>query len=255
MTGSAHGSVSTWAIATRTSAIVVMRGQDAVAADVREGDDRSPIGALEHLAGQRRGGRAEGDLPAVEAQHEVPRLRLLDVVGGDEQPAALDAELAQQPLEQRRARAVEPAEGLVEQQHGRVLDERAGDEDALALAAREVAERRARQVAQPDALQRTPGGAAVVASGAPPPRQPRDRAHERDVERADREVQARALRLGDDRAALWSEKGPRERGEVARECPQQRRLAATVGPEHGDALAPAQGERDVAQHGHPAVAE
>ena len=61
-----------------------------------------------------------------------------------------------QAHEQLGARRVESRERLVEQQHAGVLDERAGDEHALALAARQVAEGLLRLVGQADAGERPP---------------------------------------------------------------------------------------------------
>ena len=71
-------------------------------------------------------------------------LRLRDVVGRHQQRAALGLQLREHALDLRRARAVDARQRLVEQQQRRVLDERAGDQDALALAAAERPEARVR---------------------------------------------------------------------------------------------------------------
>ena len=96
----------------------------------------------------------------MQAQHAVEAARLLDVVGGDQQRAALVAQLAQHGLDPRGARRVDARQRLVEQQHARVLDERAGDQHALALAAGERPEAGAGVLGEPDALERRARGVA-----------------------------------------------------------------------------------------------
>ena len=54
--------------------------------------------------------------------------------------APLAGQLGDQPFQALGAGPVETGEGLVEQQHAGVLDQRPGDQHALALAAGEVAE-------------------------------------------------------------------------------------------------------------------
>ena len=78
-----------------------------------------------------------------------------------------------------------PRERLVEQHEAGVLHERARDQHALALAARELAECASRRA--PRARPRPSASsarAALAPARAAPPRQPRDRAHQRHVERA-----------------------------------------------------------------------
>ena len=58
------------------------------------------------------------------------------------------------------AGGVDAGQRLVEQQHRGVLDERAGEQGALALAARQLAEADARLVGQPDAVERRARGVA-----------------------------------------------------------------------------------------------
>ena len=162
-----------------------------------EHDQLVAVGLLQHGGAQHLGGRAERDLAAVQAQHALEAARLLDVVGGDEQRAALVAQLAQHRLDARGARRVDARERLVEQQHARVLDERAGDQHALALAAGERAEaragarRRARRA-------RAPASAVVALRAAEPAVEGRAvvGAHQRDVERVDGEVQPGVVGLG-----------------------------------------------------------
>ncbi len=159
-------------------------------------------------------GGAERDLHAVEAQDAIPRARLLDVVGGHQQAAALGGEIVEQRAQALGAGRVHARERLVEQQQRGVLDERPRDEHALALTAGEIAEGPLGAVRQADALERVTGERAVGSRRAPPPRHPRDGAHQRHVERADREIQARALGLGHERDAPGGQR-KRTRGERA----------------------------------------
>ena len=116
-----------------------------------------------------------------------------------------------------RARLVDAGERLVEEQDRRVLDERAGDEHALALAAGELAELRARERRRGRrGRARRARDARLGAARPPPPGQARERPHQRDVERGDRVVEPRALGLrhvaeaacGADRAARPASSSP-----------------------------------------------
>ncbi len=158
---------------------------------------------------------------------------------------------ASQPI---GARLVQAGERFVEEHHGRVLHERTRDEHALALAAGEVPERRVGVVAQPDGGERVAGTGTVATARAPPPRPSGDRAHERDVQRAHREVEPRALGLGHEPASCGGLHRAGERTQLTEQHPKQRRLAAAVGSEHRDALAGPQGERHVLEHGRTSVA-
>ena len=217
-------------------------------------DDLAGVGGLEHGAVQGGLGWPERDLAAVEAQHAVPPARLVDVVGGDHHAAPLGSELGEQRLQAIRARRVEPRERLVEEDHPRVLHQRTRDQYALALAAREVAEGRVGLLGQPHGRQRRPRRAALRASGAPPPGQRRDRSHECDVERADGEVQPRALGLRDDGEARGCPQRSGHGPELAEEHAEECRLAATVGAQDGHPLAGVQREGHVGEHGRRAVA-
>src|SRR3954464_709592 len=96
-------------------------------------DDLAAVGGFEHAPVEGLGRGAGGDLAAVEAEDRVPAPSLLEVVGGDHYRPTLSGEGRDQPVEQLRAGPVEPGEGLVEEQDPRVLDERTGDQRALAL--------------------------------------------------------------------------------------------------------------------------
>ena len=86
-------------------------------------------------------GAAERDLAAVEAEHAIESARLIHVVRRDEHAAALGGEAVDQCCEHLRAGGVHARERLVEQHEARVLHECARNQDALALAAGELAER------------------------------------------------------------------------------------------------------------------
>src|SRR5262249_21675144 len=146
-------------------------------------DDRRAVGLLEDGARERLRRPAERDLPVVEAEHLVPAEHLVEVVRRDQDAAALGGKLGQQPLEELRARTVDSGERLVEEEHRRVLHQGAGDENALPLTARELAELRIRNVAEADALERAERELPLAPAGPPPPGDARQRSHERDVER------------------------------------------------------------------------
>ena len=154
------------------------------------------VGLLEHRSGQHLlPGGPNATCRRLRQSTRSQRARLLEVVRRDQDAAALGGELVEQPLEQLGARLVDARERLVEQQDRRVLDERAGDEHALALAARELAEllvargRRARRARAPRARR-----AARRRPGRRHHGEPRERAHQRDVERADRDSRAASAR-------------------------------------------------------------
>ena len=108
------------------------------------------------LREQRLGRAVLGDLAALLHDRDpvAEQHGLVDVVGDEDDGLA---EVALEPLELLLERAaadgVDGAERLVHQQHGRVGGERAGDADALLLAARELARVAVRHVLlEPDEL-------------------------------------------------------------------------------------------------------
>src|SRR5690242_14186746 len=142
-----------------------------------EGDDLAAVGRLEDGPGQRLLRRPERDLAAVQAQDAVEAAGLLQVVRRDEEGATLTREVDEEPLEEVGTRLVDARERLVEEQHRRVLDERAGDEHALALAAGELAELLAGERGEADAVERGERSAAVGAPDRTPPGHARERPH------------------------------------------------------------------------------
>ena len=149
--------------------------------------------------------------------------------------AASSSSSAVEPLGARR---VEAGERLVEQQQPRVLHERARDQHALALAAGQLAERSsARGRAARPRSSASSARRRSARPGRPPPRQPGQRPHQRDVERGDRVVEARALGLRHGGRARPRLERPRER----RSSPSSTRnsvvLPPPLGPSTRDALA------------------
>ena len=94
---------------------------------------------------------------------------------------------------------------------------------------------------------------AVLPAGALPPGQPRQRPHQRDVERADREVEARALGLRHVREPACRRDRPCERRQLAEQQLEERRLPAGVRAEHREPLAALEVEADAAEDGRAAV--
>ncbi len=139
---------------------------------------------------------------------------------------------------------VEAGERLVHQQHAGVLDEGAGDQDALALAAGELAEGLLGQLLEADPGERPRAPARARPGRPPPPRGAGQRAHRRHVERRDRVVEARALGLRDRAAGGADPEAAGKRAQLAEQGAQDRRLAAAVGTEQGEALARPQLELD-----------
>ena len=77
-----------------------------------------------------------------------------EIVGRDQHHPALVAQRAQQLDDRLLGLDVDAGEGLVEQDDPAVLRQRAGEEDALLLAARELADLALAEVAHADAVQR-----------------------------------------------------------------------------------------------------
>ncbi len=116
-------------------------------------------------------------------------------------PRPSRGKLGDQALKALGGRDVEPGEGLIEKQQLSVLHQPSRDQNALALAAGEIAEGVHRARRDTDPLQGGQRGAAILVAGPPPPRKPRQGAHQGDVERRDREVEPGALGLGHGRGA------------------------------------------------------
>src|SRR3954469_2899980 len=214
---------------------------------VVEDDELAAVGGLEGSGREDLARGPERDLPAVEAEHAVPRPGLVGVVGRHEQRAPLRPQRVEEGLDPRGARRVDARQGLVEQQDAGVLHERAGDQHALALAARQRAEALALPLREPDPSERGARRGAIGPREAPEPARAPVGPHQRDVEGRDGEVEARALRLRHIRRAAGELDGAPALGQLAQQRAEQRALAAAVGAEHRDDLTGADGEADLRQ--------
>ena len=110
-------------------------------------------------------------------------------MGRDQDAATFGSELGEERLEQLGAQPVDARERLVEEEDRRVLDERARDEHALALPARELAELAVGEADEADPPERGAGDPAFGAPGDAPPWQAGERPHQRNVESGDRVVE------------------------------------------------------------------
>ena len=117
-------------------------------------------------------------------------------------PARRSAPAAGRTHASRGRRTARPAAAA------RLLHERPGDQDALALAAGERAERRVGELGHPDLAERLAGSPPLGSARRPPPRERRERSHERDVQRRDREVKSGPLRLGHPPQRPWTTTSP-----------------------------------------------
>jgi len=118
--------------------VVALGREDEDAADIGH---LTAVGRREAARVERRGGRAERDDPAGEQADQVAaRARPRQVVARDEDRAALVAEPPEDSGERRLGRRIGAGERLVEQEQVGLLDERAREEHALALAGRELAD-------------------------------------------------------------------------------------------------------------------
>ena len=193
-------------------------------------------------------GAPEGDLLAVQADDAIPAAGLLDVVRGDQQDPALRPQLTEHGLDPRGAGGVDARQRLVEQQHAGVLEQRAGDQDALALAAGQRAEPPACAVGEADAVERIARRVALGARERAPGRRAAVGAHQHDVERADREVEPGPVGLRHvGRPALELDLAAAH-GQLAEHGAEQRGLAAAVGAEDGRDRARLEREVHAGQH-------
>ena len=112
-------------------------------------------GLLEVRLGEDLLGRAVGEHGALEQHGAVAELRhAAEIVGRDQHDPALVAERAEQGDDRLLGLDVDAGEGLVEQDHAAVLRQRAGEEDALLLAAGQFADLALAEVAHADAGER-----------------------------------------------------------------------------------------------------
>src|SRR6266516_518382 len=110
---------------------------------------------LAHLRRPATRPRREMHEPARAHEGDVGReaRALLDVVGHQHRRPSRAGMLCQQPAQRLRRDAVEASERLIEQQYGRIVQERAGDRDTLHQAARQGAHRTVRVLHESQARQ------------------------------------------------------------------------------------------------------
>ncbi len=176
--------------------------------------------------------------------------------------AALARQLAQAIEELDLVAQVEEARRLVEQEERRLLRQRAREEDALPLAARERADGAVGEGAGAGALERGAGDGEVALRLEGDPAEVRMAAEQGDLERGEGQLVRGLLRHHGDAAGALAR---RERGELvaqqahraargaqrSREQPHQGRLAGAVRTEQADDLAAPDREADA---GDPAAA-
>src|SRR3989449_7196833 len=128
---------------------------------------RPPV-LLDHRAGRAGAARPQGHEPAPLLKRDVGGEldALVHVVRREHHDPPRAGELREQAAELGRRREVETREGLVQEQHPRLVQQRAGDRRALHQAPPERAHRLVRSLRQPTAGPRP-------AHAGPPPRGPR----------------------------------------------------------------------------------
>ncbi len=188
------------------------------------------------MAAHRLGPARAADV-AVEADHAVGRRHHHVKVVADQQHAAAVAlaHLLDQRVELELAGEVDALGGLVEQQQVGLARERAGERDALELAARELGHQRPLEVAGADLGERLE----VAAT-------PSEREKTADAERQ-RRVELQALRHVADAEARAAHDAAGGRREHPQEHAEQRGLAGAVGADQRDDLAGVEREIDAAQ--------
>jgi hypothetical protein len=234
--------------------VVMVGGQQDTLAGARQRHDGAAVGRGERVAREGLYRRAERDLATVEAEHEIPRARLLDVVRGDQDAVALVSEGLKQLLEAISADSVEPGERLVEQEQLGVLDQSARDQDTLALPTGEVAERTLSKVGEPNGVERLESIRALRTPRPPVPRNPSDGPHRRDVKCRHGKVKPRPFGLRDKSSTNTNVDFAANRGELAEQGTEERRLAAAVRTKDPNPLAGPNRKIDIAQNRRPAVA-
>ena len=240
------------------SVVVMVRWQDRPALRPGDLDDGAAVGRLQHgQVGEHALGLPAGDLALVDAENEVATPRLLEIVGGDRRsPAPLPpARRSALPVLRRSAG------------RGRRRARRAAARRRPEPAPRAINTRwrwppesrpkvRSASAPQADPVERARAAASRSrAAGAPPPGQARGaspssprRAPRRGSRGASARSGARCRRSPPTRSV------PASGAQLAEQHPQQRRLAAAVGPEQGQRLPRRQRELDAGDRRRAVVA-
>src|SRR5215218_2029957 len=174
---------------------------DPVAAEL---EGLAAVGGPQQLGGEGGADRAEPDLVAVEQADLVAgEVGQAEVVGGHDHRRPGRPQPAEGGQQQVLGEGVDPVERLVQQQQPRLLGDRPGQQDPLALAAGQGPEPDRGPLGQPDLGQRPLGDLALGRRGRP------------------------AQHLD----------GPRGERDQPQDGPDEGRLAGPVGPDEGDRLA------------------
>ena len=201
--------------------------------------------------------------PAVEQRHAIAPLRRQVEIVHHHDDGGAGALLGGEQLEQLELMAhVERRRRLVEHQGRRLLRQRPRQQHALALAARQLAERARRQLEDAGVGHGALGGGDVGGGLEAERAEPRASAHEHDLERRERELERLVLQHGGDQARALARRQRREialvdgdlagrRRQQAEQEARQRRLAGAVGAEDADELAAPDIEVDVDEERRP----
>src|SRR5579883_3028113 len=225
------------------------------------------VDCAQAFAGERLRGRSIASAPAgLQYQHTISiERRGVEVVQGhDDGHAGLTAQAMKTGEDVRDVAQIQIGRGLIEQHHARLLSHRAGEEDALAFAARDFVNRPVGEFEQIKLSQRRGGDGEVVGGFETEGSQMRRAPHQDDLD--DRVGKGDQVLLRHDRdrarelAALIaleraSENRDRTAGwfEGAGQHAQERGFARTVGSEDRQQLARLRFERDVVQHRASAI--
>jgi hypothetical protein len=156
---------------------------------------------------------------------------------------------------------VEGAERLVEQEHGRVEDQRPGERDPLALPAGELIDAAAAEPGQADALEHRVDPARDVGARRAPTSQAigdvvGDRHHREERQVLEDQVHRAAVRRDAEHRSAADTDVAGARTFEAGDHPEEGRLSTTRRSEDGEERAPGDGERDSAdRHDVPEAAD
>ena len=236
---------------------------------VRTDVDVRSVGGADGLACQDGVGRPLAAHPAFAHEHEP-----VAVDGGQVQvvehrqdgQAALAAERMHDVVHAGLMAQVQMGRRLVEEQHLRLLRERARHKDPLALATREPIDRSVLEVRDLELCHCGTRDRQVLRAREAEPRQMRRAPHQHHLQRRERKLECRILRHDGEETCDLGATARRERlaveayaaargREHAGQQPKERRLAAAVRTDEPDDLAPRDREADVVQHRAPAVGE
>src|SRR5829696_3420006 len=155
------------------------------------------VGGPQQLGGEGGADRPEADLVAVQQAHLVAgQVGQAQVVGGHDDRRPGRPQPGHRGQQQVLGEGVDPVERLVQQQQPRLLGDRPGQQDPLALAAREGAEPGRGPFGQADLGKGAGRGLPVGRPRPPDPADPRVAAHQHHLEGRHRELGVQGVGLG-----------------------------------------------------------